>query len=297
MRIFLTGATGFIGAQVARNLIGAGHQVLGLTRSQAGADALTALGAEAVHGDIAQPDSLGEAARLCDAVIHTAFDHDFSNYAANCEKDARVIGAIGAALDGSHRPFVITSVTAFGTVEPGQPAIEDHFDDTYPSPRILSERGGRMLLDRGLNISFVRLSQIHDTRRQGLVTELIGLARRHGVSAMLGDGACRWSAAHVSDTALLYRLAVERQTQGGCYNAVAEEGIPLSAIAAAIGERLALPVVSLDHDAAKAHFGWLSHFMESDMVASSAATRERLGWQPVGRGLLQDLRHLDDGVA
>lgn len=297
MRIFLTGATGFIGSAVAGELLRAGHQVLGLTRSRAGADALSALGAEVFHGDINQPDSLAEGADSCDAVIHTAFDHDFSNFAANCEKDARVIGALGAALDGSQRPLVITSVTAFGTVEPGRPAIEDHFDDESRNPRIVSERAGRMLLERGLNVSFVRLSQIHDTRRQGLVTELIGLARRHGVSAMLGDGTCRWAACPLNDTALLYRLALERQMQGGCYHAVAEEGVALSAIVAAIGERLSLPVVSLDHDAAAAHFGWLTHFMESDMFASSAATQQRLGWHPAGLGLIESIRHLDETAA
>ncbi len=181
MRIFLTGATGFIGSAVAGELLRAGHQVLGLTRSRDGAAVLSALGAEVFHGDLNDPDSLAEGADGCDAIIHTAFDHDFSNFAANCEKDARVIGALGAAITGSDRPFVITSVTAFGTVEPGRPAIEEHFDDQSRNPRIVSERAGRMLLDRGLNVSFMRLSQINDTRRQGLVTELIGLARRHGV--------------------------------------------------------------------------------------------------------------------
>lgn len=297
MRIFLTGATGFIGSAVTGELLRAGHQVLGLTRSQAGADALAALGAEAFRGTLDDPDSLGEGARGCDAVIHTAFDHDFSNFAANCEKDARVIQALGTVLEGSNRPFVITSIAAFGMVEAGRPAIEDHFDSRSPNPRIHSERAGRALLDRDLNVSFVRLSQIHDTRKQGLVTELIGLACRHGVSAMVGDGACRWAAAPLKDTALLYRLALERQSQGGCYHAVAEEGVPLHAIAAAIGERLKLPVVSLSHDEATSHFGWLSHFMESDMCASGAATQQRLGWHPVGPGLLDDIRQLSDVAA
>lgn len=297
MRIFLTGATGFIGSEVVGELLRAGHQVLGLTRSRDGADALSALGAEVFHGDLNDPDSLAEGADGCDAIIHTAFDHDFSNFAANCEKDARVIGALGAAITGSDRPFVITSVTAFGTVEPGRPSIEDYFDDQSRNPRIVSERAGRALLERGLNVSFVRLSQIHDTRRQGMVTELIGLARRQGVSAMLGDGACRWSAAPLKATALLYRLALEEQKPGGCYHAVAEEGVPLNAIAAAIGERLTLPVVSLAHDDAVAHFGWLSHFMESDLFASSAATQQRLDWQPDGPGLLDDIRNLDDEAA
>ncbi|MGE6743779.1 SDR family oxidoreductase [Allorhizobium pseudoryzae] len=296
MRIFLTGATGFIGSDVARNLIQAGHQVLGVTRSEAGAEALAALGAEVFHGDLNDPNGLAEGVGGCDAVIHTAFDHDFSNFAANCEKDARVIAALGAALEGSDRPFVITSVTAFGTVEPGRAAIEDHFDTHSRNPRIVSERAGRMLLERDLNVSFVRLSQIHDTRRQGLVTELIGLARRQGVSAIRGDGACRWAAAPLKDTALLYRLALEAQRPGGCYHAVAEEGVPLHAIAAAIGERLSLPVVSLAHDEAAAHFGWLSHFMESDLFASSAATQQRLNWHPAGPGLLDDIRNLDEAA-
>ncbi|WP_165215256.1 SDR family oxidoreductase [Affinirhizobium pseudoryzae] len=296
MRIFLTGATGFVGSAVAAELLRAGHQVLGLSRSKTGAEALAALGAEVFHGDLNAPDSLAQGADGCDAIIHTAFDHDFSNFAANCEKDARVIGALGAALEGSQRPFVITSVTAFGTVAPGQAAIEDHFDTHSRNPRIVSERAGRMLLERGLNVSFVRLSQIHDSRRQGLVTELIGLARRQGVSAIRGDGACRWAAAPLKDTALLYRLALEAQTPGGCYHAVAEEGVPLHAIAAAIGERLSLPVVSLAPDEAVVHFGWLSHFMESDMFALSAATQERLNWHPVGPGLLDDIRNLGEAA-
>ncbi|MCO5733146.1 SDR family oxidoreductase [Rhizobium sp. SSA_523] len=297
MRIFLTGATGFIGLNVAQELLRAGHQVVGLARSQTGAERLAAIGASAFHGDLDRAESLTEGARGCDGVIHTAFDHDFSNYAANCEKDARIIEALGTALNGSQRPLIITSITAFGTMEPGKPAIEDHFDSHYPSPRILSERAGRSLLDRGLNISFVRLSQIHDTRKQGLVTELITLARKTGVSAMVGDGACRWSAAPVKDTARLYRLALERQSAGGCYHAVAEDGIPLHAIAAAVGERLALPVASLHGNAAATHFGWLSHFMQSDMYASGEATRRRLDWHPAGPGLLDDIRGLEEEEA
>ena len=293
MRIFLTGATGFIGSRVAAELLGAGHQVLGLTRSAPGEETLTAMGAEVFHGDLADPDGLKAGTSACDAVIHTAFDHDFSNFAANCEKDARVIQALGEALEGSSRPFVVTSVTAFGTREPGKPAIEDHFDNNSHNPRIVSERAGRALLERGLNISFVRLSQIHDTRRQGLVTELIRLARTRGVSAMIADGTNRWSACPLNDAALLYRLAVERALHGGCYHAVAEEGVPVHAIAAAIGERLNLPVTSVAHDKAGEHFGWLSHFMESDMSASSAATQQMLGWQPSGRGLIESIRNLE----
>jgi nucleoside-diphosphate-sugar epimerase len=296
MRIFLTGATGFIGSEVARNLIEAGHQVLGVTRSPTGAEALAALGAEVFHGDLSNPDGLAEGAASCDAVIHTAFDHDFSNFSANCEKDARVIEALGATLDGSDRPFVITSVAGLGMVAPGQPAIEDNFDQHSRNPRIVSEQAGRTLLDRGLNVSFVRLSQIHDTRKQGLVTALIELARRTGVSAMLGNGAGRWAAAPLKNTALLYRLALEEQKPGGCYHAVAEEGVALHAIAAAIGERLTLPVVSLEHDAAAVHFGWLSHFLESDLIASSALTQTRLDWHPHGPGLLDDIRNLADAA-
>lgn len=289
MRVFLTGSTGFIGSALVPELIAAGHQVLGLTRSDVGATTLAAAGAQAYRGDIEDLDSLRRGAAGCDGVIHTAFDHDFAHFVANCQKDRRAIEALGSALEGSDRPILITSGTAMGAAEPGEPATEDHFDPDHPNPRVASELAGRALAERGLNVVAMRLSQIHDTAKQGLVTEVIALARRTGVSAYVGDGRTCWSAAHVSDTARLYRLALERGRPGARYNATAEGAIPFRDIAETIGRSLGVPVRSMTPDEAAAHFTWLSAFVGMDMSASSALTRERLGWSPNGPGLLADL--------
>ncbi len=297
MRIFLTGATGFIGSDIVPELIGAGHQVLGLTRSDTGARALGAAGAEAHLGDIEDLESLRRGAASCDGVIHTAFDHDFSRFVENCAKDRRAIAALGAALEGSDRPLVITSGIAMGAAGPGRPASEDHFDPEHPSPRVASELAGRDLLERGVNVSVMRLSQIHDTRKQGLITEVIALARRTGISAYLGDGANRWSAAHLSDTARLFRLAFEKGQAGARYHAVAEEGVAFRAIADAVGRSLGVRTAALSPDEAAAHFGWLMAFVGSDMSALSAKTRDRLGWHPTGPGLLADLAQLQPAGA
>lgn len=297
MRVFLTGATGFVGSAIVPELIRAGHRVLGLTRSAEGARALEIAGAEAHRGDLEDLASLRRGAAACDGVIHTAFDHDFSRFAANCQKDARVIEALGTALLGSDRPLVITSGTAMGAAVPGEPATEDHFDPTHPNPRVASELAGQALLERGVHVSVLRLSQIHDTVKQGLVTLLIELARARGVSAQVGEGRNRWSAAHVRDTAQLYRLALERQARGARYNATAEAAIPFHAIAAAIGRMLGVPVTEIAAAEAPAQFGWLAAFADKDMSASSALTRERLGWQPTGPGLLADLAAMGRGPA
>lgn len=297
MRIFLTGATGFIGSKLVPELIDAGHDVLGLARSDAGADALAALGAEAYRGDIAQLDGLRSAAAGCDGVIHTAFDHNFANFVANCRKDQRTIEALGTALEGSNRPLIITSSTAMGAIMPGQPADEDNFNPDHPNPRVASELAGCALSRRGINVRVVRLSQIHDTRKQGLVTDVIELARRTGVSAYAGEGLNRWSAAHVSDAVRLFRLALETREADARYHATAEEGISFRHIAEAIGGRLGLPVVSLSPDEAAAHFGWLASFAGKDMSAHSAKTQKRLGWHPTGPSLLSDIARLQHGKA
>ncbi len=289
MRVFLTGATGFIGCALVPELIAAGHSVLGLTRSDAGARALAAAGAEAHRGDLEDLDSLRAGAAAAEAVIHTAFDHDFSRFVANCEKDGRAIAALGSALKGSTRPLLITSGVGIGAVGPGRPASEDAFDADHPNPRIASEWAGRALADEGVHVSVMRLSQIHDPVKQGLVTPLVALARAKGVSAYVGDGANRWPAAHISDVARLYRLAIERGGAGLRYNAVAEEGVPVRAIAEAIGRGLKVPAMSLPPEAAAEHFGWLAGFAGMDMTASSALTRERTGWDPTGPGLIADL--------
>ncbi len=297
MRVFLTGATGFIGSALVPELIAAGHTVLGLTRSDAGARALAAAGAEAHRGDLEDLDSLRAGAAAAEAVIHTAFDHDFSRFVENCGKDRRAIAALGSALKGSVRPLLITSGVGIGAVGPGQPASEDAFDADHPNPRIASEWAGLALADEGVNVSVMRLSQIHDPVKQGLVTPLVALARAKGVSAYVGDGSDRWPAAHVSDVARLYRLAIERGEPGMRYNAVAEEGIPVRAIAEAIGRGLKVPAVSLSPEAAAGHFGWLAGFAGMDMPASSALTRERTGWHPTGPGLIADLDAMRYGAA
>ena len=292
MRVFLTGATGFIGSAIVPELIQAGHQVLGLTRSEAGAQALTDAGAEVHRGDLEDMDSLRSGAAMSDGVIHCAFNHDFSNFVANCELDRRVIGTLGDALVGSDRPLLITSGTGFGGGAPGQPAVEDNVDFSHPNPRKASEEAGISVAERGVNVSVVRLPQVHDPRKQGLITPLIQVAREKGVSAYVGGGLNRWPAAHVSDVARLYVLALEKQEAGSRYHAVAEEGVPARDIAEVIGRGLKVPAVSLSPEEAPAHFGWLSMFVGLDMPASSAQTQERLGWHPTGPVLIADLERM-----
>jgi nucleoside-diphosphate-sugar epimerase len=292
MRIFVTGATGFIGSTIVPELINAGHQVLGLTRSDAGTQALIAAGAEVHRGNLEDLDSLRAGAAKSDGVIHCAFDHDFSNFVAVCEKDRRAIEALGDALAGSERPLVITSGTGMGNATPGKPATEDHFDPNHPNPRRSSEVAGASVAARGVNVSVVRLPQVHDTVKQGLVTYAVAVAREKGVSAYVGDGLNRWPAAHVLDTARLYRLALEKAEAGARYNAVAEEGIPVREIAEVVGHGLKVPVVALSPEEAAGHFGWLAPFAGWDMPASSAQTQERLGWCPTGPGLIADLEQM-----
>lgn len=293
MRVFVTGATGFIGSAVVSELINAGYQVLGLARTDAGARSLAAAGAEVHRGNLEDLESLGNGAARSDGVIHTAFDHDFSNFMANCEKDSRAIAALGAALAGSGRPLIITSGTGLGSIVPGQPATEDVFNAGYPNPRRASELAGNQLLQSGVNVSVVRLPQVHDTVKQGLITPLIDLAREKGVFAYAGEGRERWPAVHVLDAAHLYRLALERREAGARYHAVAEEGIPVRDIAEVIGRGLKVPVVSLSPEEAAAHFGWLAMFAGLDLAASGARTREKLGWHPTGPGLITDLERMN----
>ncbi len=293
MRIFLTGATGFIGSRIVPELLAAGHQVLGMTRSDAGAEALRAAGAEVHHGQLEDLDSLRAGAAQADAVIHTAFDHDFSRFVANCEKDRQVIKALGSALAGTRRPLLITSGTGIGSRGPGRLATEDVFDAAHPNPRIASEMAGNELLAQGVAVAVVRLPQVHDTVRQGLISPLLDVVREKRVSGYVGDGQNRWPAAHVLDVARLYRLAIERCTPGARYNAVAEEGIPARDIAQVLGEGMGVPVASVDADKAADHFGWLGMFVGLDMAASSAWTRETLDWHPTGPTLLEDLRRMD----
>jgi nucleoside-diphosphate-sugar epimerase len=292
MRIFLTGATGFIGSAIVPELINAGHKVLGLTRSEVGAQTLLAAGAEVHRGNLEDLESMRSGAAVSDGVIHCAFNHDFSNFLAICEQDRKVIEAMGDVIVGSDRPLIITSGTGMGNAFPGQPATEDHFDPNHPNPRKASEVAGALVAERGVNVSVVRLPQVHDTVKQGLITYAVQLAREKGVSAYIGDGLNRWPAAHVLDVARLYRLALERHGTGSRYNAVAEEGISMRVIAEVIGRGLKLPVISLSPEEAPAHFGWLAMFAGFDMPASSAQTQQQLGWHPSGPGLIADLEQM-----
>lgn len=292
MRVFLTGATGFIGSAIVPELIDAGHQVLGLTRSDAGARALAAAGAEVHRGDLEDLESLRSGAAKADGVIHCAFDHNFSNFVANCEKDKRAIEALGGALTGSDRPLVITSGTGMGNAVPGQPATEDVFNPVRLNPRVASELAGASMSAAGVNVSVVRLPQVHDTVKQGFITYAVALAREKRVSAYVGDGKNRWPAAHVSDVARLYRLALEKREPGARYNAVAEEGIAVRDVAEVIGQGFKVPVVGLSPEEAVGHFGWLAPFAGMDLPASSAQTKERLGWHPTGPGLIADLERM-----
>jgi nucleoside-diphosphate-sugar epimerase len=290
MRIFVTGATGFIGSAVVPELIKAGHRVLGLTRSDAGAQSLIAAGAEAHRGSLEDLESLRKGAAAADGVIHAAFIHDFSKFKENCEIDRRAIEAIGAELAGSDRPLIVTSGTA-GLAAPGQVATEDHLvPPDFPFPRV-SEQTALSL--KGVKASVMRLPQVHNTIKQGLVTYVIAVAREKGVSAYVGDGRNRWAAAHVADVARLYLLALEKHEAGAKYHAVAEEGVPMRDIAETIGRGLKVPVVSLSPEKAAAHFGWLAVFAGLDLPASSALTRQRLGWQPTGPGLIADLEQMN----
>jgi len=266
--------------------------VLGLTRSDAGAQSLAAAGVEVHRGDIEDLDSLRRGADLADGVIHTAFNHDFSRFMANCEADRHAIEAIGSALQGSGRPFVMTSAVMLGASAPGQLAIEDNFNPEHPSPRNGSELIGVALAERGVSVSMVRLPQVHNTVKQGLITYLIEVARATGISAYVDEGLNRWSAVHLSDAALLYVMALERSGVGARYNAVAEEGIALRTIAEVIGRGLNIPVKSVAAADATAHFGWLGAFVGHDMSASSALTQARLAWQPKGPGLIADLEQM-----
>ncbi len=286
MRIFVTGASGFIGSAVVPELIRGGHQVVGLARSDASAQALAAMGAEAHRGSLEDLESLRAAAATSDGVIHLAFNHDFSQWEANCEADRRVIEVLGNTLAGSDRPFIVTAGAA-GLTQ-GRLATEE--DLPIPGfPRSASEEAAISAVARGVRATVVRLPQVHDPEKQGLITYTTAIASEKGVSAYVGDGTNRWPAVHRLDAARLYRLVLENGTPGARYHAVAEEGVPLREIAEAIGRRVNVPVKSISNDEAAEHFGWLALFVAADIPASSALTREWLGWNPVGPGLIADL--------
>ena len=293
MRVFVTGATGNIGSRVVKELIASGHQVIGLYRSEEKAPALAAAGAEPYRGSIAEPESLKDGAARSDGVIHLAFNHDFSRFAQNCEDDRGVIQALGSVLAGSSRPLIVTSGTGLANTAPGEPAREDNaIVGSDRHPRAASEEAAAAVAAEGVNVSVVRLPQVHDPVTQGLITPAIATYREKGVCAYIGDGLNRWPAAHVVDVARLYRLAIEKAEPNAKYHAVAEEGVPMRDIAEAIGWRLSLPVKSLAPEEAGAFFGWLAMFAAHDMPASSAQTRAKLKWEPTGPRLIADLEQL-----
>jgi nucleoside-diphosphate-sugar epimerase len=291
MRVFVTGASGFVGSAVVNELLSAGHKVLGLVRSESAAQKLTEIGVEAYLGDINDLDTIKKCASECDAVIHTAFNHDFSQYKASCEADRVVIEAFGDALAGSEKPLVITS--GIGLLR-GDSIITE--DDTIEAtsdviPRAASEEAATVIASKGVNVYVVRLPPtVHGAGDHGFVPMIIGMAKENGKSAYIGDGQNRWPAVHRFDAAKVYRLIVEKRPQQKIFHAVAEQqGIPFKEIAETIGKGLNVPTVSLSQEEAEKHFSWFMHFASFDCPASSEKTQSVLGWKPTESGLLKDM--------
>ncbi len=292
MLVFVTGATGFIGTELVKELVEAGHAVRGLTRSDEGVEQLKAAGAESVRGDLTDLDSLRSGATGVDVVVHLAFNHDFSKFAQNGVDEMHAIEAIGSVMEPG-KLLVVTSGVGLTSGGPGHVRTES--DPAMDSPSIprRPEKAAQAVADKGVHVAIVRLPQVHDTRKQGLVPLFTQTAREKGVSAYIGDGANRWAAAPLMDVAHLYRLAVEKTGPGvTVYNAVQEEGVSAREIAETIGTGLKVPVVSIAPEEAGEHFGWFAHFAALDMPASSEWTRKTLGWDPTGPGLIEDLTNM-----
>src|ERR1700719_314531 len=287
MRVFVTGATGFIGSAIVRELIDAGHQVLGLARSDEAAKSLLVAGAGVHRGSLEDLDSLRSGAAAADGVIHAAFIHDFSNYGPAAEADRRAIETLGGALEGSDRPLIITSGTLLAQRQGSLATEEDPPNPSFPRK---SEEAALALAERGVCASVLRLPpSVHGNGDHGFVPRLISVAHEKGVSAFIGDGLNRWPAVHRLDAAHLYRLVLEKGSAGATYHGVADEGVPTREIAEAIGRGLNVPVVSRSSEESADHSGWIARFFGIDGPASSAQTQERLGWRPVEPGLIADL--------
>jgi nucleoside-diphosphate-sugar epimerase len=289
MRVFVTGATGFVGSAVVRELIDAGHQVLGLARSDKSAKSLAAAGADVHRGSLEDLGSLRSGAAGADGVIHAAFIHDFNNYAPAAEADRRAVETLGAALSGSDRPLIVTSGTLLAQHEGRLATEEDAHNPSFPRK---SEEAALALRARGVHASVLRLPpSVHGSGDHGFVPRLINIAREKGVSAFVDDGLNRWAAVHRLDAAHLYRLVLEKGSGVATYHAVADEGIPTREIAQVIGRYLNVPVVSKSREKAADHFGWIARFFGMDGAASSAQTQKELGWRPHQPGLIADLDH------
>jgi nucleoside-diphosphate-sugar epimerase len=292
MRVFVTGSTGFIGTELVKELIAAGHKVRGLTRNAAGVEQLQAVGAEVHRGDLQDLDSLRSGAKGMDVVVNLAFGHDFSKFAENAAVEIKAIEAVGSVLEPG-KLLVVTSGVGMTSGAPGHVRTES--DPPVDSPMIprRPEQAAQAVAAKGVHVAIVRLPQVHDTRKQGLVPLVTQTAREKGVSVYVGDGAIRWAAAPLKDVAHLYRLAVEKTGPGvTVYNAVQEEGVSMRQIAETIGKGLKIPVKSIPPEQAGEHFGWLAHFATLDMPASSEWTRKTLGWHPTGPGLIEDLTNM-----
>ncbi|MEI9993892.1 MAG: SDR family oxidoreductase [Rhizomicrobium sp.] len=292
MRVFVTGASGFIGSAVVQELLGAGHTVLGLARSDDAARAVAAAGADVLRGALTDLDSLRKGAGETDGVIHTAFIHDFSKFAENGQIDKRAIEAMGEAMAGTNKPMVVSSGTAL--LSPGHVATEDIMPSGEGSPRVSEQTAFALAADKGVRGMAIRLApSTHGTSDQGFkagfVSYAIQVAREKGVAAYIGDGRNRWSQGHRLDAAKVYRLALEKGRAGAAYHPIGEEGVALKDIAALIGKKLKLPVESISQEKAMAHFGFLGMFLGLDIPASSAKTQTELGWAPEGPGLLADM--------
>ena len=288
MRVFVTGAAGFIGLATTQELIAHGHEVLGLARSDANAEALEQMGAKVHRGSLEDLDSLRKGAQQTDGTIHLAFIHDFAKFAENGQIDKRAIEAMGDVLEGTNKPFIVTSGT--GLVAPGMVVTEDMRRDSSPHFPRVSEQAGLAYAARGVRAMTMRLPQVHGADgKAGLISYLLEGARRKGAAAYVGEGRERWAAAHRQDVVRLYRLALEKGVADGIYHAVGEEGVPMCQIIDVIGRALNVPVVSIKKEEAGDYYGPLAMFAGLDMPASSALTQQRLGWTPTGIGLIADI--------